>query len=260
MKNKYTLYFKGKNKYGHDKELPIISLYLNQLDTYLSNYTNYVDLFNNLPVEVSSFIDFEFGGNINFEDNNDLVKHFYIKNESNVLLSDTIFEKDIDVLYINSKELTDLICNLKMSYSDFQSAILNISSSYENNSKYEFFSYLYNTYVKDKPILGMIDTYEINHNFGNLNRDDIFIAAIATDVTNIKVLIKKISQTVETRRSLAIRFKTLFIELNKDKMLIDYSTILERKNKDLDMNIITNEIINNVELFKKEYFKEYQYS
>lgn len=62
MKNKYTLYFKGKNKYGHDKELPIISLYLNQLDTYLSNYTNYVDLFNNLPVEVSSFIDFEFGG------------------------------------------------------------------------------------------------------------------------------------------------------------------------------------------------------
>ena len=65
---------------------------------------------------------------------------------------------------------------------------------------------------------------------------------------------------METRRSLAIRFKTLFIELNKDKMLIDYSTILERKNKDLDMNIITNEIINNVELFKKEYFKEYQYS
>ena len=42
---KYTLYFKGKNKYGHEHDLPIVSLDLKSMDEYTSNYKSYDDLF-----------------------------------------------------------------------------------------------------------------------------------------------------------------------------------------------------------------------
>ena len=32
---KYTLYFKGTNKYGHEYELPIVSLSLRKMDIYI---------------------------------------------------------------------------------------------------------------------------------------------------------------------------------------------------------------------------------
>ena len=74
-------------------------------------------------------------------------------------------------------------------------------SSKMDRKKYDFFKYLYNVYVKDKDILKMIDTYDVKRNLNNLDYDDTFIAAIATDETNIMVLSKKLSQTIESRRN-----------------------------------------------------------
>ena len=55
-KKEYTLYFKGKNKYGHLHELPIATFDLKTMDFYTCNYINYIDLLENLPVQVKQFI------------------------------------------------------------------------------------------------------------------------------------------------------------------------------------------------------------
>ena len=52
---KYTLYFKA-NKYGHKYELPIVSLSLRKMDIYTSNYKDYNDLFESLPIEMKNYI------------------------------------------------------------------------------------------------------------------------------------------------------------------------------------------------------------
>lgn len=72
-----------------------------------------------------------------------------------------LFEDDIDVLYVESKELTKLMCKVKMTYQEFWCAKLNMLSSKMDRKKYDFFKYLYNVYVKDKDILKMIDTYDV---------------------------------------------------------------------------------------------------
>ena len=40
---KYTLYFKGKNKYGHEHNFPILSLDLKSMDEFTSNYDGYLE-------------------------------------------------------------------------------------------------------------------------------------------------------------------------------------------------------------------------
>lgn len=255
---KYTLYFRGQNKYGHNHEFPIVSLYLKDLDMYTSNYIDYVDLFNHLPLGVSKFIKQELGCNIDFENNDSLERCFFITDYDYAPIMNVIFEDDIDVLYVESKELANLICKVKMSYSEFQCAMLNMTTSQVDKKKYEFFKYLYYTYVKNHPILGMIDTYDVKRSMIKLDYDNTFIAAIATDNSNIMVLSKKLSQTIESRRNLAFVFKKLFKTLNDDGRLIDYSSMIERKNKTLDMDNVLDEIINNLNDFKKKYDEEYE--
>ena len=97
----------------------------------------------------------------------------------------------------------------------------------------------------------------MKRNLSNLDYDDTFIAAIATDETNIMVLSKKLSQTIESRRNLAFQFKSLFNTLNSDQKLIDYSKMIERKNKDLDMDFVLDEMNESLNEFKKAYLKEY---
>ena len=97
----------------------------------------------------------------------------------------------------------------------------------------------------------------LKRNLNNLDYDDTFIAAIATDETNIMVLSKKLSQTIESRRNLAFQFKSLFNTLNSDQKLIDYSKMIERKNKDLDMDFVLDEMNESLNEFKKAYLKEY---
>lgn len=255
---KYTLYFRGTNKYGHNHEYPIVSLNLKDLDMYTSNYIDYVDLFNNLPINVNKFIKEELGCGIDFTNNDDLERCFFITDFDYTPIMNIIFEDNIDVIYVTPKELTELICKVKISYSDFQGAFLNISNSNIDKKKIGFFAYLYNTYVKDQPILGMIDTYEVKRNLVNLNYDNTFIAAIATSEDNIKVLCKKLSQTIESRRNLALVFKQLFKTLSDDGKLIDYSKMIERKNKELDMDFVLNEMLVSLEEYKKDYDKEYE--
>lgn len=248
---KYTLYFRGQNKYGHNHEYPIVSLYLKDLDMLTSNYIDYVDLFNHLPLVVNKFIKKELGCNIDFENNDSLERCFFIADNDYTPIMNVIFEDDIDVLYIESKELSNLICKVKMSYPEFQNTLLNISTSTIDKKKYEFFKYLYETYVKNYPILGMIDTYDVKRNMINLDYDNTFIAAIATDNSNIMVLSKKLSQTIESRRNLAFVFKKLFKTLSNGGKLVNYSNMIERKNKDLDMDYILDEILDNLNKFKK---------
>ena len=255
---KYTLYFRGENKYGHNHEVPILSLNLKELDMYTSNYIDYVDLFNNLPINVNSFIKTELGVNVDFENNDDLERCFFITDNDFKPIMDVIFENDIDVLYVDSKELTELICKVKMKLTEFQSTLFKLSNSKVDKSKYEFFKYLYYTYVKTEPILSMIDTYEVTKNLKNLDYDNIFIAAIATDDSNIKVLGKKLSQTIESRRNLAFCFKSLFKTLSVDGKLIDFGSMIERKNKGLDLDYVFGEINDGFIKYKKKYDEEYE--
>ncbi len=255
---KYTLYFKGTNKYGHDHEFPIVSLYLKELDMYTSNSVDFVDLFKNLPVNVNSFIKKELGFGVDFESNESLDRRFFITDNDFTPIMNVIFEDDIDVLYVEPKELFDLICKVKMSYFDFQNVLLNTPTSYVNEKKYEFFTYLYETYVKDKPILKMIDTYDAKRALYNLDHDNLYIASIATDDDNIKVLGKKLSQTIESRRNLAFAFKKLFKTVSDGKTLINYAKMIERKNKDLNMDIVLFEMNENLSSFKNKYKKEYE--
>ena len=256
-KKEYTLYFKGKNKYGHLHELPIATFDLKTMDFYTCNYINYIDLLENLPVQVKQFIKSELSNGINLNDNKELSGLFYLSNSDNNK-EELLFNADFDTVYINALEVVDLICKAKMTYKNFQNVVLNMTPSEEEKNKYEFFKYLYNKHVKKKALAKMIDTYDIEKFFGNLDKDDTMIASIATDKNNILVLCKKISQTDEGRRDLAIKYKRLFSKLNPEKNLIDYNLTKKMKSKNYDESKIIEGITESFNNFEKEYQKEYE--
>lgn len=256
-KKEYTLYFKGKNKYGHLHELPIATFDLKTMDFYTCNYINYIDLLENLPVKVKQFIKSELSNGINLNDNKELSGLFYLSNSDNNK-EELLFNADFDTVYINALEVVDLICKAKMTYKNFQHVVLNMTPSEEEKNKYEFFKYLYNKHVKKKALAKMIDTYDIEKFFGNLDKDDTMIASIATDKNNILVLCKKISQTDEGRRDLATKYKKLFHALNPGKNLIEHTRAQKIKNSNYDENKILEEINNSFSKFEKEYLREYE--
>lgn len=249
----YTLYFKGKNKYGHIHELPIVTSSLKTLDIYTCNYMNYIDLFNNLPLDTKRFIEDEFGCSINFFDNNELKKCFYLSTDDSNDKLDLLFKDDYDIVYVSPIELTKLICKEKMSYKDFGHIILGISTNDVQKNRYSFFKYLYDKNVYKKPLLSMIDTYDIEKNFSNLDSDNTLVASIATDKNNIIILCKKISQTNEGRRDLSIRYKKIF-----KKTMIDSLEAEKRKNKVYNEDKMILKINQSIDEFKKEYFKQYE--
>lgn len=252
MNNKYTLCFVGKNKFGHVHEIKLMTENLKNIDLYTCNFINYVDLFNNLPISVKEFIEEELSDELNSCDNNILSKVFYIKNENEKL--DLLFNDDLDVVYISPLEVANLICNEKMSYKSFGRVILNMSATDKDKKTYDFFKYLYENYVKNKEIMKMIDTYDVEKNLSNLEFDEKLIASIATDKNNILVLCKKISQTDEARRILAIMYKKVFYF---NKTLIEHVEIEKRKEKIYDEKRTLNQINKNIEEFKINYFDEY---
>ena len=162
-KKKYTLYYKGKNKYNHEHEIPIVSLDLKSMDEYTSNYKDYVSLLNYLPKDVVKFIKDELSYGINLDNNDDLKDKFYITDNDFNPIMDVIFENEIDVLYVIPFELVNLIVSEKMTNQEYQSVILNINTKEKVNNKYIFFKYLYDTYVKDQKVECMIDVYDTNN-------------------------------------------------------------------------------------------------
>ncbi len=257
-KKKYTLYYKGKNKYNHEHEIPIIILDLKAMDEYTSNYKDYVSLLKYLPKSVVDFIKDDLSYGINIDNNDDLKNSFYITDSDHNPIMDVIFDDDIDVLYVTPFELVNLIVSEKMTIQEFQSVLLNINSKERVNNKYEFFKYLYDTYVKDQKVECMIDVYDTNNTISNLSSYDLLVASIATDKDNIIILCKKIGQFDETRRNLALKFKKLFEKLKTNKKLISYKTVSIRKNRNIDIDEMGNMIINNFEEFMKKYKKEYK--
>lgn len=253
MIKKYTLYFKGKNKYGHEHSLPIIKLELRRMDEYTSNYEDYCDLFECLPYEVKEFIKQNISDGINLTKNNDLKKCFVISNDNLKTNIEFILYDDIDVLYINKSELNELLIDNLMSFNEFQDSLLKSSTNKENKRKYELYKRLYDNFIKDRKMLSMIDTYDISKKIPNLKGDKLYIGALATDKTNMLVLSKKLEEDEINKRSITFMFK----HLCDDKKIISYMKLETRKNKGVDISVMKSEILSNLNKFIKKYNKEY---
>lgn len=251
---KYTLYFKGENKYYHEHNLPIISLELKKMDEYTSNYKNYNDLFVCLPKNIKTFILDNFNC-----DKNELSNNFFITDSDFNPIMDVIFEDNLDVLYIKSDELDNLIIRERMNNYEYQSILANLNVAQKAKKKYEFFKYLYYTYVKDKKISCMIDVYDASLNFPNLKEDELMIASIATQKDNIMVLCKKLGQNEEARRNLTFKFKELFNVISEDEEgILEFKKMIERKNKDLNIDDMAHEMLSKFDEFERKYKKEYE--
>lgn len=254
---KYTLYFKGQNKYEKEYSLPIISLSLKLMDRYTSNYSNYSELYRCLPKEVRNFIKTNISYNVDLRSNNDLKNCFFITDDDFTPIMDVVFSHDVDILFLNTKELTESLVNEQMSPIDFRRSYLKSKRETNLKYKYDFFKYLCETYVKNFPVESMIDTYDAKLEFPNLNKDELLIASIATDRTNLLVLAKKLGQYLESRRNLAFALKKLHRKLNVDDFMVD-SEMINSLNDDLDPAKMLSEIKENLEKFQKKYFKEYE--
>lgn len=252
---KYTLYFKGVNKYGHVYNYPIINLPIRDMDVYTSNYKDYKDLFDSLPKKVYKFISENLSYNINTNYNKILKECFFITDNDFNPIIDVIFENNIDILYVTQEELLDLLLKKKMGIVEFQKSLLKTNTNKVSESRYNFFRNLYLTFVKDKKISCMIDVYDIKKALSYLDEDNIMIGSLATDVDNIKVLSKKISQTMESRRELAFMYKNTF---DKNNRIASYNSVSNRKNTNVDINEIYKNIISNYEHFIDKYKKDYE--
>lgn len=250
--NQYTLYFKGLNKYGHDHTIKLISLGLKKLDEYTANYNNFIDLYESLDSEIKKFVEEELSCYIDLGNNEELSKHFFITDEDFSPIMDVIFSEDLDVLYITLEELTKLLIDYKMTFEEYQKILYKTDVSSEVNAKYEFFKYLYETYVLEQKIACMIDVYDASQKFPNLKSDDLIMASIATNKDNIMVLCKKIGQKLESRRNLALKYKRL---ISNDNVLLTQDNIKDRIVKDID-EFKEIEKKNFFE-FRKSYEKEY---
>ncbi len=240
---KYTLYFKGEDRFNHKFDMPIVSLPLKELDIYTSKYENYNELFEALPEEIKSFINEEF-------DINDLDDKFYITDYDFCPIMNVIFKKDSDVLFIEPKELRKLLENNVMSVEEFQKSRLRSIRQNKLCKKYEFYSYLYNTYVKNSKVKCMIDLYYVSRKEAK-DEDLKYIEAIATDKVNLLVLSKKLSQTEEARRNLTYEFKKKMCDGN----IIDDDLINYRRKESYEFEKVLSSMIVNFTKFKKEYEK-----
>ena len=247
---KYTLYFRGMAEQRKTRDLPILSLDLRKMDEYTSNYSNYAELYNALPKEVNQYIVNNIAYGLDVEDESELCRCFFITDDDYNPIMDVLFNKDSDVIYVTPKELETLIISEKMNYEDFQLLLMdNKQISYAKN-QYTFFKYLYDTYVRGEKIDGMIDDFDARRILVNASEDDYKIASIACDKDNIMVLCKKLSQELESRRNLALKFHKLF-NINQNRKMIDSDSIKERKNKNLDIKELYNEIIKSLNDYKE---------
>ena len=231
---------------------------MKQLDEYTSNYKDFLELFNSLDGEIKKFIKEELSYKIDLDNNEEISGCFFITDEDFSPIMDVIFKNDNDVLYISLDEMMELIVKIRINVCDYQTIALKSKIDEITYSKYAFFKYLYNTYVLDKKIACMIDVYDTNKKFPNLAFDELMIASIATDKDNIMVLCKKLGQHLESRRNLALKYKKLCGKIEEKSNIIEENNILDRKNKNINIEKIKENIFENFEEFKREYTKEYK--
>lgn len=234
MKNTYTLYFRVKDN-NKETNVPLLSMDLVKMDEFTTNFFNCKDLYESLPNNIKEYIESKDKENIK-----ELDQRLFISNEINNDIA-ILFNDDIDVLYVTLDELTEEILNNKMSLEEYQKVLLKSKLDSDVKGKYNFFKYLYENFVKNEKVKGMIDLYDTNKKFSNLKEDELFIAAIATDKDNIIVLCKKIGQYLETRRTLAIEFKKVNNKVSYDENKREIKTSLEKINKMIEENF--NEFI-----------------
>lgn len=239
---KYTLYYKSDKDFGKNIEMPILTCNLREMDKFTTCFKNYFDLYNSFPLKLKNIIinNSKDVSNVGLKDN------LYIQDEDKKYKIEFLFSGDEDVLYITPSEINKILLNIKMNLKEFQSTLLKTCTNKENKEKYKFYKYLYNTYVKNKEVIKMIDLYDIEESNNNLSVDNKYIAALATDKTNILVLSKKLEQDDYYKRDLTLNIKKLYKSLDKNKLISD-NVIKERKNIDLD------DVINQIEknLFNK---------
>lgn len=249
LNNKYTLYFKGVNKYNHEFLIPVIKMDLKSMDKFTSNYKDDVSMFKCLPNELKNYIK-EISGKKFNEDK--LNGNFILRKDNDF---DIMYINDADVTYITQKELKEEVKKFLISIKDVQRLLL----KHINNDlklKYEFFKYLYDNYVKDKEVYKMIDTYDVKRLYPTLKGDKLLIASIMSDKDNIVVLLAKIGQTNAGKRDVAIKFKRLYESLNNDYYL-NNELIKSRFNDGLDIKNMKRQILDNLYEFKEEYEREY---
>ena len=250
---KCTLYFKFYDKYNNENRIPLIKLSLIDMDYYTCTYDTYFGLYNNLPDEVKTFIKNEKNSDFNTLSESNLKKSFVIVDDSNeesfILLSN-----DLDVTYVTPEELVNQIVSNRIDYKDLLDCFKGKPKS-KNKRRYEFFKYLYENYVKDKKILGMMDTYDVKERFPMLKGDELNISAIATDKDNIILLTKKIGQKSKDRRNLAYMYKKCLLDLDSSARVLDDISVSKRKYYDENIN---KTIMNNFNDYKKEYERQYE--
>ena len=254
LNKKYTLYFKSMNKYGHIFMIPILSMSLKELDKYTSNYNNCLSMYNCLPNELKIYAASITNGKINLGDEKYLEECFVLMGDDKVL--PIIFRGDADVTYITPKELKDEIKSVMMNEIEFKQALIGSNDNANLKLRYGFFEYLYEIYLRDKDVIKMMDTYDASEMFPTLKGDKLMIASLATDRDNLIILLKKIGQTSEGKRDVAIRYKELYSKIKGDAYL-SKDIIVKRFNEGLNVSKMKKDILNNLTQFKESYEKEY---
>ncbi len=254
LNKNYTLYFRSMNKYGHVFMIPILSMGLKDMDKYTSNYNNCLTMYNCLPNELKTYIKSIISNKVNLDDENYLKECFTLMIDNKTL--PIIFRYDADVTYITPKELKEEIKSVMLDEASFKQALMISNDNIGIKLRYNFFKYLYETYLKEKEVIKMMDTYDASGMFPTLKGDKLMIASLATDKDNLAVLLKKIGQTSEGKRDVAIRYKELYIKIKGDAYL-PKDAIAKRFNEGLNISKMKKEILNNLTQFKENYEKEY---
>lgn len=252
-----TLYFYGRDKYGHDNKIPILIGNIKVIDEYVAYCENYTMLFHFLPDAAKELIENNFCYGIDIGNNESMSKHFKLFKVGTNGGGRLIFKSDEDVLYCDFNDVIRIAKQLVMSESQYNVSRLKINSAQIELIKYNFFKKLYETYVKGT---SLIKTLELHGD------DESKIHSIATSFENIKIIIYNAWQQNHPKRNLAWTLKDTLTNLNNvggnfPKTLAFSDEIVRRfDNRTIDVTKIKKEIIDNVLNFWRTYINEYEIS
>lgn len=252
-----TLYFYGKDKYGHSNRIPIITGNIRAIDEYVAYCESYTMLFSFLPDAAKDLIKNNFCDGIDIGNNECMSKHFKLFKLGTNDEVRLIFKDDEDILYCDFNDVIRIAKELVMSESQYNVSRLKIKSAQIELIKYDFFKRLYETYVKGP---SLIKTLELQGD------DESKIHSVATSFDNIKIIVYNAWQRTHTKRNLAWLLKDTLTNLNWiggnfSKALV-FSDELARRfdNRSIDVTRIKKEIIDNVLNFWNYYINECEIS
>lgn len=252
-----TLYFYGRDKYGHDNKIPIFMGNIKTIDEYVAYCESYTMLFSFLPDAAKDLIKNNFCYGIDIGNNESMSKHFKLFKAGTNGEVRLIFKDDEDVLYCDFNDIIRIAKELVMSESQYNVSRLKIKSAQIELIKYDFFKRLYETYVKET---NLIKTLELQGD------DESKIHSIATSFENIKIIIYNAWQRTHTKRDLSWMFKDTLMNLNNVggnfSKILAFSDELARRfdNRTIDVTRIKKEIIDNVLNFWESYINECEIS